>query len=236
MHKRFVLAMIIMTEFVLLTQNVRAQGGSVSESPVSPGILPAPRVRAPLTVLGKPIVAEFQSTRTERPGDGSKSVEIQLQGKFYRDRNGNTRTDYFEPSAGPGSIAVSFVWSPQSKTITLVSFADRTVKRREGPHYPSEGDWLPGGRFVLKPTDDERTIYGLKCKRVSLLPIPPLPIRDQATENLQGETWVAFDWGLVMLDVTEMPTEELRWEVVRVEGIEPDPAVFEVPQGFTMKE
>jgi hypothetical protein len=177
------------------------------------------------------MMAEFQSSRRNKSREGPDAVEIQFRGKFYRDRNGNTRTDYFDASPRGDSIAVSMLWSPHGKTVTFVSFAERTVQRLQGPRFPAEDKWMPAGKFALKPTNDERTIYGLECKRVFLQ-----PIQTQLTEDAQGELWVAFDWGLVMLDVMEMAGEELRWEVVRVDRIEPEASVFNVPEGFTGKD
>ncbi|MGH9455110.1 MAG: hypothetical protein ACRD2O_14195 [Terriglobia bacterium] len=173
----------------------------------------------------------MQWTRIGTELDGKQVIDGQFQGRFYRDRGGNTRADYFDPSVPGDSIAVSFLWSPENTTMTLVSFADRTVKGVHGPAYPSEHQWTPAGPFRLEFTNDRKTIHGLECTRVSLL-----PLQNRPAENLQGETWIAADWGLVMLDVAETPDVERRWEVLQIDRIEPDPSVFQVPEGFATRQ
>jgi len=224
------LRVILMVEFALLGGYMRGQGGAVPQIPVSAVPSAAPRVRAPLTVLNKPIVVEFRSTRSKKLTDSRMVVEAELRVMFYRDRDGKTRTDYFDSSSRGEGPAVSILWDPQGKAVTFVSFADRTVQVMVNPMSPSERDWMPAGPFVLKFTNDQRTIRELECKRVDILPIPGHTI-----EETKDEIWVALDWGIVMLDVTETAAEQLRWEVVRVERLAPEPSVFRVPEGFVVK-
>ena len=97
--------------------------------------------------------------------------------------------------------------------------------------YPAEGKWMPGGPFVLQVQQDQKLIHGLVCKRVLLL-----PLQEQKVDVWRNEVWIASDWGLVVLDVAESPTEEVRWELMRLEMTEPDVSVFQIPQGFVTKQ
>jgi hypothetical protein len=188
------------------------------------------RVAAPLTVQGKPVVADFLSVQMEGPAAAPKPVVNEVRGRLYRDRAGRTRTDILVPSASGDSVAISILWDPSTKTMTLISYPEHTTRSVERPAYPSEDKWMGRGPFFLKFTDEMKTIHGLECTRVSLVSTG----RPDFT-GWQNETWVASDWGLVMLDVADGPTGVTRWEVVRLERVEPQPFIFDVPEDFLVR-
>ena len=122
------------------------------------------------------------------------------------------------------------VWNAQRKVLSFLSFADRTENRNEGQTFPGEHEWMPSGPFSLKVTNEKKVIHDMECKRVALV-----AILGEVPQTSHDESWIAFDWGLVMLDVSETVSEEQRWEIIQVDRIEPEASLFEIPPGFAIK-
>ncbi len=219
--------------FLLLFQMIQAKG---DKAPVQPGVIVGPRAVAPLTVVERPVIAQFRFTRTKQAEDGSTIIESALSGRFLRDKRGFTRTEFFDPDLGEKnqrSVGIVFLWNPETHTMTLLSFLDQTAMRVERPNFPQEDRWLFGAMegpvLGAKHTDEEKTIHGFRCQRVLFEPV------ENRGANSRDEAWVAFDWGLVLLDVAKEPGREVRWEIVQAQKAEPPASLFEVPAGFAEK-
>src|SRR5437868_9872781 len=124
--------MLIATVVVLLQSAQLAGGGMQSVA----NVLPAPRATAPLTIVNRPVIVGFRSTRVKKAQAGEK-IETVLRGRFYRDDQGRTRTDYFDPAQDTESIAIQVFWYPENRRMIFVSFADRTMFTLERPIYPN---------------------------------------------------------------------------------------------------
>ncbi len=214
---------------VLCGYFTRLSRGDMSATFLAGGIALMPRVRAPLTVLDRPVLAAFRTTRTTISA-GGRNESVRVRGMFYRSRNGNTCTDYFNTQVPGDSVSMRVLWNARRKVMSFISFADRTVASSETPTSPGEHDWMPSGPFVMKAANERKTVHGLECQRVVLVAIPGEP-----PHTSHDESWVAFDWGLVLMDVSETGTEEQRWEITRVDKIEPEASRFEIPEGFAIK-
>ena len=180
-----------------------------------------PRVRAPLTVVGMPVTAEFRSAVAKKGGSGPVQRRV-ANGKFYRNGRGDTWTEYYADERRE-TLAMLAIWYADRHESVMVSFGDRTISRTKNPSFPSEQNWLPGGRWTFEKTSDQRVTCGLSCNRVLIRPL------DAKTEVASpGESWVSFEWGLVMLDVEESQDQESRWEIISVRKGDPDPSLFQL--------
>ncbi len=185
------------------------------------GLMPFPRIRAPLTVVGMPLTATFRSVIVKKGGSGPAQRYV-VNGKFYRNAQGDTRTEYYADESRE-TVATLMVWYADRHESVWVDFRERTIHRGKNPSFPSEQNWLPGGRWTFEKTNDHRVICGLSSDRVLIRPL------DAKTEVASlGESWVSFEWGLVMSDVEESQEQESRWEIISVQKSEPDPSVFEL--------
>ena len=185
------------------------------------------RVFPPLTVRERPVVAQSECVIYEKSPDGRRVPETRARGRFYRSRAGRSRTDILTPRNDGDVIAVSILWDPDQKTTHSYSFSNRVAHQMRQPTFPGEHRWMPRDAYGLKFSDERKTILELECQRVYLSPLPGAELGTS-----QDEIWVSKEWGLVMLDVAVVPAKEVRWEVVRLEKVEPDPSVFEVPGDF----
>jgi len=206
-----------------------------------PGVLMAPRLQAPLTLLERSLRVAFRSVRTRKAG-GERIVEFEAWGRFLRDKAGRARTEYYNPGTRPEEAdpVVAILWNPLMRRITTISFPERIFEHSKGPPlFPDEHEWRPapaidGVGFLSKLSDRQQIIHGLNCKHVELVPVPsmvPVP-SETMLSAAKNEAWVAFDWGLVVSDVAESDDLEVLWEVVTVDRTEPPESAFSVPAGF----
>jgi hypothetical protein len=186
-----------------------------------------------LSVKGQPFVAAFEITVWSK---ARHTVEQPLRGKMFRNSRGYTRTE-FCTGADRGEICpVVIVWNPETLIMWLLEPLERRLRKdrhlgRSVSDIPKQEEWSYVG-VSEKKTEDVKVIHGLKCIRVLLSE----PVGRTGSGQQTSESWISFDWNLVLVDVIETDVEKCLWQIVELERHEPDPAVFEIPAGFTEKE
>lgn len=71
------------------------------------------------------------------------------------------------------------------------------------------------------------TISNILCNRV-------LPSNTRQGPNDAGELWVAYELGIVLKDSKPDLAGDTVWQVSNLSLTEPDAAVFEIPDGFSV--
>jgi hypothetical protein len=186
------------------------------------------RVRPPLTIVEKPLMASFLHSTKSSVGSGKIGEEIRVYVRSYRNKDGDTRTDLCTDSLG-NKISAAILWRASSHESAMISFDERQIFKATRPCYPSETAWLPDEQWKLKNTNEQKVIHDLVCNRVLLEP------GNEAEEKpLKSECWVSYELGLVVLDIVEFSNKSSRWEVIDVQQVEPAISFeIEVPQDFT---
>src|SRR5436190_63083 len=70
-------------------------------------LLLAPRVVAPLTVVGKPVIAEIVSTQGLKDDSGKLIAVREMRSRFMRNARGDTRIDYLLPDQRDAASAAT---------------------------------------------------------------------------------------------------------------------------------
>jgi len=174
-----------------------------------------PRAGISGTLKNRPFHAKFEIITGVQPSpdDGAWVTEM------FRNRAGSVRTEI---------SGHQFGWILDAKRQQLIVFDyNARVAVVSSLKVPEPADSIPRWGFHKFPmtTEESASILGVSCKKVILWD-------DKAQSHPAGEIWIADNLGIVMQDTKPQPEGSTVWRVVSIDQSEPDPSVFEVPQGY----
>ena len=194
-----------------------------------------PRVRAPLTIISKPLTLSFiwrYKAKVEKEGDGEINESI-CRGRFYRNSQGDTRTEFFADEKRE-LISLIILWCACKQEISFVSPHQQRIQKATNPNFPREHQWTQSGFCRIQSTNEEKAILGLACTRVLLLPFEEISIElYDETPKLEDACWVSYEWGLVLLYKERTDCREICWEVTSIHIGEPSFSLLETPSGLS---
>jgi hypothetical protein len=193
-----------------------------------------------------PYIAKQQSTRVQTLADGTTITSV-TQAQIWRDATGRTRMETTSTPSG-GTVTrfvtvtdnvarVRYSWNvgaPNSANIVTVYRYPQPVQQTAPPTPPAARRYFPFKNESLPP----QTISGIYVEGYRYSRTIPAGYegnnRDMTTVS---EYWTAPDLGIQMRSVTDDPRNgKTTTEVTDVQQTAPDPALFELPQGYTVRE
>jgi hypothetical protein len=194
-----------------------------------------------------PYIAKQQSTRVQTLADGTTITSV-TQAQMWRDASGRTRTETTStPSVGTVTrfvtvydpvARVRYSWNvgaPISANIVTVYRYPQPVHQAAAPATPASARrYYPNKNESLPP----QTIAGIYVEGYRNSRTIPAGYegnnRDMTTVN---EYWTAPDLSITLRSVTDDPRSgKITTEITDLQQTAPDPTVFELPQGYTVRE
>jgi len=204
-----------------------------------------------------PLVAEFEREKHQVLPGGNTINKVE-RGPYYRDRYGRTRVEIGNTIAITDPVTgMSYVLDTEQKTArvidrnalkaqaTSVRTSERTLaidrNKLADPaavlNAQSAGKLMP----AMPPGFDLRSlgsklIEGVNCEGKKFTHIVPANSKMGNTRPLESSTeiWIAPDLMLPVLSINEHPLmgrSVQRFTNIRT-GVEPDPSLFRLPEGF----
>jgi hypothetical protein len=177
-----------------------------------------PRAGISGVLKDRPFHATFEITGTApSPEDPAWVAEM------FRNRAGSIRTELSGNRSG---------WIIDAETGRFTVLDHTTRAAVVSPYKtPDAEDSGPRWGFHKFPTftDESATILGVTCKKVLLS-------SDKARSSPAGDVWIAYDLGVVMQDDKPQGAGWTVWRAVSLDQSEPDPSVFQIPQGYRVIE
>lgn len=136
-------------------------------------------------------------------------------------------------------------WDPRTKIANVTHMAAaQTMQDRTQPLQVADGDaarQLHGGRSTQHQTSEDlgvRTIVGTEARGTRSTGI--IPAGDWGNDRpitIVRENWVSTQYNIPLLTITDDPRTGKRTdEVTEFKPGEPDPALFKIPEGYTVRE
>jgi hypothetical protein len=134
-------------------------------------------------------------------------------------------------------------WNSKSKEANVTHFQEpREIKRPDPIPGQSVAGSTPMPKLDSIPPHLEylgiKTINGVRAvgNRITRV-IPAGTEGNEQPITVTSEQWTAVDFGLEMMSMTDDPrTGTTTTELTDLEWGEPDPALFQVPEGYTVKD
>jgi hypothetical protein len=247
--------LVLPTASIPMTQSAVAQigsgGGMVSVSGGS--------VAMSLNgIANKPYSATVKTTVVQKLADGTTITRVSTT-KEARDSQGRTmhQTSPYEPNGEPAMVNTS-VFDPVSRTMThwMSQSKQATVFHMPEPkslpaNLPAQNAVPAGGqsqnataarvaRIRNRQTEKlgGKTIAGVYTEGTRMtMTIPEGAEGNDRPISIVNETWRSPDLDMTVLSVNEDPRTGTRTaEVTDLDRAEPDPSVFQVPEGYTIKD
>jgi len=197
------------------------------------------------------------TTRVKKLADGT-TITHESTEKVAFDSNGRGyRESRREPPMGSkgdaeNSIVVnvsdpvnrtSIFWDSKTGEAIVTHFPDpREVKRPDPNPEQAVAGSAPMPKIGLIPPHLEylgiKTINGIRAggNRITRV-IPAGTEGNEQPVTVTSEQWISVDFGLEMMSMTDDPrTGKSTTELTELEWGEPDPALFQVPEGYTVKD
>jgi hypothetical protein len=208
---------------------------------ITAGSGPQPTINAPYSV-----VEETEQTQTL--GDGTHIVR-KTQARLYRDSYGRTRRESFDnlsgmPSKEPTHITIH---DPVAGTTYWLSVQERVaqllVPMRKHPTNPNvvQQPVLPPEEMRPRTTSQDlgtQSIEGVLAEGVRMTTL--LPEGSEGNDRpiqIVRETWVSNELGLTLLEKQFDPRHgEAVMRVTSLDRSEPDPALFQVPPDYILRD
>jgi hypothetical protein len=186
--------------------------GSDSPSPPPQGQRPSqPRAGMGGILKEKPFHAKFERTGPVPEGEHQEWVT-----EMYRNKAGSVRTNFQNHDE---------ILDVEGKRIVILL---RSGKVALVMPLAMEGTSPVWGFHDYPIIRTEATkILDIECNRVLLSKAREGP-------NDAGELWVNYDDGIVLKDIKPTPSGNSVWKVTSISLTDPDPAVFNIPEGFTV--
>ncbi len=207
-----------------------------------------------------PYTAARKLTHVQKLADGT-TVTHETTRKEARDSSGRT---YFESRAGLGeaqgldtfniSDPVSRVyisWGSNLKVVYVTHMQEPTqtprVKTPQPPPIPSPAP-PPVSQMPVQPMPDQprqeieklgtRTINGIEAEGSRRTRI--IPVGSEGNDRpiaVTSETWISPELKILVMSIDDDPRSwTTTMELTDFERGEPDPTLFQVPEGYTVKE
>jgi hypothetical protein len=199
-------------------------------------------------VLSQPCTVVEQTQSTRQLPDGT-TLTRRTEVRKWRDSQGRFRKQTAEVADGqePQFETVSII-DPVASTLTIL-YSDR--KTAIVYHLPDHGPnslhpyvelddipllARPGVKINVEKLEP-KTIAGVYAvgRRVTRVR-PPGVIGNDKTVTSVAERWISPDLKILLASSSDDPREQLIRQVTQLDRSEPDPSIFQIPQGFTVKE
>jgi hypothetical protein len=214
-------------------------------------------VRGPVGTAGAPYSATRKTTRVQKLANGT-TITHESSVKMARDSSGRTYQESRRESSmglegGSNNVVsvnvydpvnrLTIFWNSNTKEAIVTHFPEpREIKRTEVQPVQAMVDPTPMPRLEpIRPQIEDlgmRTINGVEAKGTRTTRVIPTGREgnDQPI-TVTLERWAAVDLGLVVMSVQDDPrTGTSTIELTDLEKGEPDPALFQVPEGYTVKD
>jgi hypothetical protein len=203
------------------------------------------------TVTGEPFSDTSTSTSIEKLADGATITHSSTMTEA-RDSQGRIVRTVTNTTAGTSSTHTTVTdpvahtvtsWSSQStvaNVMQLPNFGGGRGGHGEGPP-PGAGGPPSGGRphpNVTRVALAAKTIAGVPAEGFSITTTIPAGAEGNDKPLVSTrEVWTSTDLKIVLLETSDSPRDgSHKMEVTSLSENEPNPSVFQVPQGYTVKQ
>lgn len=210
------------------------------------------------TVTNAPFTATVSTQVTRTLSDGNK-IDQTITGTVARDSQGRTRRDMALPaamlasttdSAQPRAVFINdpvsgttYILHPDSKTANQVPFRAMKWARRPLVRAFRKDTGIPGNeeKFSGEVTTTDlgtQTINGVLAQGTRVTrTIPAGRIGNEKPIVIVTERWYSPDLQTYVLRKTTNPlTGDTTFQLTNIQQGEPDPALFQVPSDYTVKQ
>jgi hypothetical protein len=214
-------------------------------------------IAGPTATTAAPYSAIRKTTRVQKLANGT-IITHESTVKEARDSSGRTYRESRPDSAmGSEGVSTNFVfvnvhdpvsrtnifWNSNTKEAVVTHIPERSgVRLPEPPQVQATVDPAPMPRLEpIKPQIEDlgmKTINGVEAhgKRTTRV-IPAGREGNDQPITVTSERWMAEDLKLVVMSVNDDPrTGTSTMELTDLEKSEPDPALFQVPEGYAVKD
>ncbi len=199
-------------------------------------------------VQGQPCVVVEEVETTRQLADGT-TLTRQVEVRKWRDSEGRFRRETAEVQPGQEpDFEIASIIDPVNNTLTILHF-DR--KQAIVYHLPDQGPFhlrpyedpfdkqllaRPGVQVKVEKLDGKEIagVYAVG-RRVTRIR-PPGTIGNDKPVVSVAERWVSPDLKIMLLQWTNDPREKVTHQVTQLDRNEPDPQLFQVPEGFSARE
>jgi hypothetical protein len=199
-------------------------------------------------VLGQPVVAVEKNVEIKPLADGTK-ITTQSEIRKWRDSQGRFRKQGAEIAAGeePAFRMVRII-DPVNNTFTMLNLETKVATVF---HLPDQGPgrlhpWTdrdekpimarPGVKVKVEKLEG-REIAGIYAEgRRETRVRPPGKVNNDKVIVSVSERWVSPDLKILLASSMDDPREKLTREITKLDRTEPDPALFQIPSDFTVKD
>jgi hypothetical protein len=213
--------------------------------------------------VGRPCSVQFLTTHTTTLDDGTHITQTQKR-NFYRDNKGRTRTEMYpssEMGAAAAQPLASVIYDPPNGRLVILNPRDKTASvmqvseiQTEQPEQAApaasantaESDSSAGNHVVSSEAAKTQTsnealdgqsfdgIYAEGTRTTVMYPAGSSLGNDKPLSAVTVR-YVSSDLQLeVYTRVADPQNGETVTKIQRLDRTEPDPALFEIPQGYTI--
>ncbi|MGA3046728.1 MAG: hypothetical protein ABSD67_08905 [Terracidiphilus sp.] len=249
--------MLGVSQGLLAQTGATVSGGSVTLPSGVVGITSAGAFAGPMGITGAPYSATRKTTRVQKLANGTTITHVNTV-KEARDSSGRTYHESRpEIAQGAEGEASSFVfvnvhdpvnrinisWNSGSKVANVIHMPEPgQIKRIETQPAAENAAPMPMMRpEAIKPQFEElgmKTINGVEAKGTRTTRVIPVGREgnDQPLTVIH-ESWVSPELRIVVMSSSDDPRSGTStMELTDIERSEPDPVLFQVPEGYTVKE
>jgi hypothetical protein len=241
----------------LIPQLASAQAVEISTHSIA-----GPAVHGLAGVTNLPYSATVKTTFVQKLADGTTITNVTTT-KEARDSEGRSmhQSSFARPNGEPARVNTSVSdpvnqtqthWNDSSKTVTVTHFSQAQSTPPPTPAVPGGGVGSGRGPLAEAPTLQVRTSEEkvereqLGGKTIAGVYAEGIRITRTIPEGAEGndrpmirvdEIWHSPELKVTLLSVNSDPRTGTRTtEVTELDRAEPDPGVFQVPEGYTVKD
>jgi hypothetical protein len=193
-----------------------------------------------------PYIAKQETTRVQTLADGTTITSV-TESQTWRDANSRTRTETTSAQSAGTVTRLINVYDPvarvrlswttgtsaTSKTVNVYRYP-QPVPQAAPPTRPVTQRYYPYKSESLPP----QTIAGIYVTGTrSTRTVPAGYEGNDRDLNTIQENWYSSELGIQMRTVSDDPRNgKTTTETTDLQQTDPDPAIFEIPQGYTVRE
>lgn len=199
-------------------------------------------------VKNMPYSAETISTRDQVLADGNR-IHRENHGKSYRDSEGRTRNETeMNVPAGTPPMTMVHIFDPEKKVSIQLDEQRQvaTINHFGQPEPPVQRQQTPAQIAAMQANRPKISREDLGTQTIEGVPahgwrttrtIPAGAEGNDAPLTIVSETWTAEDLHLTVLNKTDDPRGgAMETRYVNVQRVEPDPALFQIPADYKVKD